>query len=331
MVTLSCFDVRPPPLQVFDVLTDFFDHHTPSVVMAALEVYIRRAYVAYEITGISHQQTPNRCMVIQFGFHLPAADGPTGRRSPAKRGSRPSGGGGGGFTLGGWNDEERGPGHSRSSSSGSDTMASAEATPSTSPSGSGSEAGGSYTSGMEPSLSRSSLGGLGSIVSIGDLQAYERTAASAGRKPLKAPSARLGVMAAFASMEQMEASFGWLLSLLDVEESCASEAAEMQAVHVLNVAVRMEESDDEVLLERFSRFMDGCKDSLYPLQVRRVTFLVTRSGHFPKYFTFPQKEGYKEDTILRHIDPAMAFKLEISRLDRYDISRVPCRTPHLHV
>ena len=39
---------------VFDVLGDFFYHADPRVRAAALEVYVRRAFISYEVTGLDN-------------------------------------------------------------------------------------------------------------------------------------------------------------------------------------------------------------------------------------------------------------------------------------
>ena len=64
---------------VFDVLLEFFYHQNPTVVNAALEVYVRRAYITYELTGLQHALiTPSNdkttsTHAIFFRFLLPNA------------------------------------------------------------------------------------------------------------------------------------------------------------------------------------------------------------------------------------------------------------------
>jgi hypothetical protein len=50
---------------------------------------------------------------------------------------------------------------------------------------------------------------------------------------------------------------------------------------------------------------------LHARDIRRVTFLVVQRDGFPKYFTFRASLGYAEDTIYRHLEPALAFQLEV--------------------
>lgn len=64
---------------MFDVLLEFFYHQNPTVVNAALEVYVRRAYISYELTGLQHVLiTPSSDKAISthaifFKFLLPNA------------------------------------------------------------------------------------------------------------------------------------------------------------------------------------------------------------------------------------------------------------------
>ncbi|CAH8626787.1 unnamed protein product [Schistosoma curassoni] len=56
---------------IFDILTDFFYHPNHAVASAALEVYIRRSYTAYELTGVHHFQLSCSSSFFTFRFLLP--------------------------------------------------------------------------------------------------------------------------------------------------------------------------------------------------------------------------------------------------------------------
>uniref|UniRef100_A0A803SPN3 acetyl-CoA carboxylase n=1 Tax=Anolis carolinensis TaxID=28377 RepID=A0A803SPN3_ANOCA len=58
---------------IFDVLPTFFYHDKPVVCMAALEVYVRRAYVAYELQGLQHRPLTDGTCLLQFQFRLPSS------------------------------------------------------------------------------------------------------------------------------------------------------------------------------------------------------------------------------------------------------------------
>ena len=60
-------------------------------------------------------------------------------------------------------------------------------------------------------------------------------------------------------------------------------------------------------------------------------FQVAINGEFPKYFTFREKQNFAEDCIYRHIDPALAYKLEMFRLRNYDVQHCPVQNNRLHL
>ncbi|KAM7391893.1 hypothetical protein PAMP_022541 [Pampus punctatissimus] len=58
---------------IFDVLPNFFYHSNQVVCMAALEVYVRRAYIAYELNSIQHHQLQGGTCAVDFQFMLPSS------------------------------------------------------------------------------------------------------------------------------------------------------------------------------------------------------------------------------------------------------------------
>ncbi|XP_015253885.1 PREDICTED: acetyl-CoA carboxylase-like isoform X2 [Cyprinodon variegatus] len=58
---------------IFDVLPNFFYHSNQVVCMAALEVYVRRAYIAYELNSIQHHQLMDGTCAVDFQFMLPSS------------------------------------------------------------------------------------------------------------------------------------------------------------------------------------------------------------------------------------------------------------------
>ncbi|TMS03613.1 Acetyl-CoA carboxylase 2 [Larimichthys crocea] len=58
---------------IFDVLPNFFYHSNQVVCMAALEVYVRRAYIAYELNSIQHHQLQDGSCAVDFQFMLPSS------------------------------------------------------------------------------------------------------------------------------------------------------------------------------------------------------------------------------------------------------------------
>ncbi|XP_057687384.1 acetyl-CoA carboxylase 2-like isoform X3 [Corythoichthys intestinalis] len=58
---------------IFDVLPNFFYHSNQVVCMAALEVYVRRAYIAYELNSIQHHKLKDGTCAVDFQFMLPSS------------------------------------------------------------------------------------------------------------------------------------------------------------------------------------------------------------------------------------------------------------------
>ncbi|XP_008215451.1 acetyl-CoA carboxylase isoform X2 [Nasonia vitripennis] len=57
---------------IFDILHDFFYHSNRAVCNAALEVYVRRAYISYELTCLQHLELSGELPLVHFQFMLPS-------------------------------------------------------------------------------------------------------------------------------------------------------------------------------------------------------------------------------------------------------------------
>ncbi|XP_011499057.1 PREDICTED: acetyl-CoA carboxylase isoform X2 [Ceratosolen solmsi marchali] len=57
---------------IFDILHDFFYHSNRAVCNAALEVYVRRAYISYELTCLQHLELSGEIPLVHFQFLLPS-------------------------------------------------------------------------------------------------------------------------------------------------------------------------------------------------------------------------------------------------------------------
>ncbi|XP_026117226.1 acetyl-CoA carboxylase isoform X3 [Carassius auratus] len=58
---------------IFDVLPSFFYHNNRVVCMAALEVYVQRGYIAYELNSLQHHQLQDGTCAVDFQFMLPSS------------------------------------------------------------------------------------------------------------------------------------------------------------------------------------------------------------------------------------------------------------------
>lgn len=162
---------------------------------------------------------------------------------------------------------------------------------------------------------------------------------------------RFGVMATFEDFKDFEAHFDKVLPLYprfppenhsnhqhltSFDEHSRRSSMETQHVdaeylghepiHILNVAFKhvILTDDDEAISHMLETFCTRTevRQQLIPKGIRRVTFLVLRLQNYPKYFSFRARDGFAEDKIYRHIEPALAFQLEINRLRTYNLEAI---------
>lgn len=270
---------------VFDVLPIFFGHPDPWVSLAALEVYIRRAYRAYTLKKIEYHNAAEPPFIVSWDFVL------------RKVGQ---------------------------SEFGMPIQSSAPSTPATPGYDNGSPFKRvSSISDMSYLVSKSQEEPTrkGVIVPVHYLDEAEEYLARAlelfpmvGSK--KRPSSN-GLMPELGGKRKVTAP------KLESEDELAA---------VCNVAIRDAESlDDNETLARIRAIVKEYKDELVARRVRRLTFICGhRDGSYPGYFTFRGPE-YEEDDSIRHIEPALAFQLELGRLSKFSIKPVFTENRNIHV
>ncbi|KAM6297727.1 acetyl-CoA carboxylase 2 [Aegotheles albertisi] len=250
---------------IFDVLPIFFYHTNQVVRMAALEVYVRRGYIAYELNSLQHQQLSDGTCLVEFQFMLPS--------SHPNRMSVP-------------------------------------------------------ISISNPDLARHST----------------ELFMDSGFSPL---SQRMGAMVAFNRFEDFTRNFDEVISCFadpPLESALFSEARATvyeeedaknireEPIHILNVALRCaEHAEDEKLVPIFRAFAQSKKNVLVDCGIRRITFLIAQQRVFPKFFTFRARDEFAEDRIYRHLEPALAFQLELSRMRNFDLTAIPCANHKMHL
>ncbi|XP_076323761.1 acetyl-CoA carboxylase-like [Tachypleus tridentatus] len=255
---------------IFDVLHDFFYHSNVVVQRAALEVYVRRAYISYELTCLQHLQLAPGICAAQFQFLLPS--------------SHPN------------------------------RIAYSKTT--------------------------------GCTTTNKDSRTFESDI------PSNIDSCqRMGVITAFRTFEDFVKNFDHVMQLfcqspppsprlLDSDFSpishgvsfCDDDPIPIEPMHILNVAVMMSKKDeDETLSEKFYAFCAEKKAELVEKLLRRVTFVVLQKHNFPKYFTYRERDGFKEDRIYRHLEPALAFQLEMNRLCNYELEAISTANQKMHL
>uniref|UniRef100_A0A8C3SGW8 acetyl-CoA carboxylase n=1 Tax=Chelydra serpentina TaxID=8475 RepID=A0A8C3SGW8_CHESE len=266
---------------IFDVLPNFFYHSNQVVRMAALEVYVRRAYIAYELNSVQHRQLKDNTCVVEFQFMLPT--------SHPNRMSFSS------------NLNHYGMVHVASVS---DVL---------------------LDNSFTPPCQR-----MGGMVSFRTFEEFVRIFDE--------------VMGCFCDSPPQSPNFpeAGHTSLYDEDKSAREEP-----IHILNIAIKTDcDIDDDGLAAMFREFTQSKKSVLIDHGIRRLTFLVAQKDfrkqvnyevdqrfhrEFPKFFTFRARDKFEEDRIYRHLEPALAFQLELNRMRNFDLTAIPCANHKMHL
>nr|WDE40200.1 acetyl-CoA carboxylase [Tegillarca granosa] len=259
---------------IYDILQEFFLHPNAEVRTAALEVYVRRAYIAYEVNCLQHCKLDDGSCVIEFRFLLP-------RSHPNRM--------------------------------------------------------------MVMRMDSSEK-----------IQGLVNDDLSAHIDQLEEPPIcqRMGIMAAFESFDTFVQHFDNIIDRFTMELdpdsrpdspvnslpgkedtiSIQSYSETDEPIHIINIAIKLDAKyDDEVLSEKYQNFCKENESLLYEKGIRRVTFLTSYKRNFPKYFTYRAKFEFCEDKIYRHLEPALAFQLEINRLRNFDLEAIPAANYKMHL
>uniref|UniRef100_A0A670K1J3 acetyl-CoA carboxylase n=1 Tax=Podarcis muralis TaxID=64176 RepID=A0A670K1J3_PODMU len=247
---------------IFDVLPNFFYHSNQVVRMAALEVYVRRAYIAYELNSVQHRQLKDNTCVVEFQFMLPTSHPNRGNIPTLNRMSFSS------------NLNHYGMVHVASVS---DVL---------------------LDNSFTPPCQR--MGGMVSFRTFEDFDSYpslfENLVTFSPERPRKALWYILRHIVLFVLLQ----------------------SARDEPIHILNVAIKTDcDIDDEGLASMFREFTQTKKSVLIDHGIRRLTFLVAQK--------------FEEDRIYRHLEPALAFQLELNRMRNFDLTAIPCANHKMHL
>ncbi|XP_037736589.1 acetyl-CoA carboxylase 1 isoform X1 [Chelonia mydas] len=274
---------------IFDVLPNFFYHSNQVVRMAALEVYVRRAYIAYELNSVQHRQLKDNTCVVEFQFMLPTSHPNRGNIPTLNRMSFSS------------NLNHYGMVHVASVS---DVL---------------------LDNSFTPPCQR-----MGGMVSFRTFEEFVRIFDE--------------VMGCFCDSPPQSPTFpeAGHTSLYDEDKSAREEP-----IHILNIAIKTDcDIDDDGLAAMFRNFTQSKKSVLIDHGIRRLTFLVAQKDfrkqvnyevdqrfhrEFPKFFTFRARDKFEEDRIYRHLEPALAFQLELNRMRNFDLTAIPCANHKMHL
>nr|XP_039264326.1 acetyl-CoA carboxylase-like isoform X1 [Styela clava] len=297
---------------IFDVLPDFFYHNNPIVRMAALEVYVRRSYIAYELNSVQHHEIGDDRVVCEFQFMLPST-------------------------------------HPNRMSQREYQIASTSSLPKVSSVGEGLH---SIDQTYLPPCQRMGIIAAFKDFDefkeyfVKVLRCFSNLSPPGSPLFFEAPttinnSASVGSMSSYTSQQADDNT-----SQPDDTTSLCSVAED--PIHILNIVIATDKGVDDVILDSmFQNFMEKHKTELNDHGLRRVTFLVHKRKQIPKYFTYrardqvrmqfhqhrqnPAQMQFYEDRIYRHLEPALAFQLEFNRMRNFHLKALPTNNHRMHL
>ncbi|KAK7068522.1 hypothetical protein SK128_027163 [Halocaridina rubra] len=261
---------------IFDVLHAFFYHNKMSVRMAALEVYVRRAYISYELTCLQHKELYGGVCVVFFQFLLPSSHP---NRIPHNKVWS---------TL-----EYTDPHHAP----------------------------------IDPPTNLENCQRMGIMATFKTFEEFELCFSDV--MDFFQPSESGALEGEFSPRDRLSTSIKLGASINDF---MGQNQEIKDPIHIINVGICMEdEKDDSELSEQFSIFCASKKKELCEAGIRRITMVIFYKRQFPRYFTYRSRDEFQEDRIYRHLEPALAFQLEINRLRTYDLEALPTANRKMHL
>ncbi|CAO0802940.1 unnamed protein product [Mucor circinelloides] len=141
---------------------------------------------------------------------------------------------------------------------------------------------------------------------------------------------RTGAMVAVHSLEELISELPRILTAFQEDERAAKVDGRME--NILNIAVQSNtECDNSYWQPKIKEVIKSHVESFRQAHLRRMSVIVCRPDQWPDYYTFRESQDYEEDETIRHIEPAMAYQLELSRLSNFDIKPVTIETRQLYV
>lgn len=238
-------------MAISDVLSCFFNHSSRTLREAASEVYIRRAYHAYDVKGFSCQWVDGDILKIEWFY-------------------------GSNLLKSSSNDRQK-------------------------------------PSGMKRVYTDATF----------DLSSLEKD------------SLDQGLMFQFKNEEDVFRRFPSVFSKFRPTSPGKSHKLTGELNNILKITFEIPEdqqvANEQEVISRLEQWLQGFADELRAAGTRRVTFVIFTSGQFPRIYTFRERLGYQEDTIYRHIEPPLAFQLELRRMSKYDLTLVPTENKQVHL
>ncbi|KAI8984589.1 acetyl-CoA carboxylase [Mycotypha africana] len=140
---------------------------------------------------------------------------------------------------------------------------------------------------------------------------------------------RTGAMTAVRSLDELITQLPRLLSAF-ADSANTKKGGRMQ--NILNIALQSSKDlDNDYWRPKIKEFVKCHVDKFREAHLRRISVIVCRPDQWPDYYTFRESQDYEEDETIRHIEPAMAYQLELARLSNFNIQPVTIETRQLYV
>ena len=285
-------DLIDSRFNVFDVLPGFFIHPDDWVKLAALEVYVRRSYRAYSVLSVDYHQDSDAPTFLTWKFRLRALGAP-GMGFGATTPTTPANGSGA---------NEKSFAFKRVAS----------------------------VSDMSYVISKAETEPLrtGAIVPIPRFSDIEEDLHQVLEAFPRRPRSRSG-----SKSQPTKKTNGLIPTLIRPRQSHSiSLASSEESTNVLNIVIMDSDAfDEDFFLERSQEVIGDFAEEFDRRGIRRVTFTTSRKeDNYPRYYTF-RGPSYLEDPTIRHIEPALAFQLELSRLSNFNFHPVFTDNHNVHV
>ncbi|KAJ2784056.1 acetyl-coenzyme-A carboxylase [Coemansia interrupta] len=277
---------------VFDVLQSFLYHPNPYIRLAALEVYVRRAYHMYNLVDFDYSTEQAEPFMVHWRFILQDDSsgmfaGRIGKNSSVSDLKRIMSVSDLNFAV----DKDADPSQylRQGAMASFDTFEQ-----------------------MEASFARL----LGMITGNGADTPVSRP---------ESPGLAMRALGRFAPMSALTSSSNAATSQRTSGASTPASRGNARFGHVINVALQVPQDDpfdDDTWSERLHAFTQQQAGALRESGIRRLTYVLQRAGQHPGTFTFRENIDYGEDKTIRHIEPGLAYQLELPRLSNFDIR--PC-------
>ncbi|KXS21117.1 hypothetical protein M427DRAFT_93711 [Gonapodya prolifera JEL478] len=145
---------------------------------------------------------------------------------------------------------------------------------------------------------------------------------------------RQGAFAAFSSLDDLEKNVHLVLEALKSDlgrpATRISSNSDIVGLNLTPVTPSQTNSDDEIVKD-LGALIARNRALLNDRDVRRITFLVAEESRAPKYFTFKQLFDFREDQIIRHIEPALAYQLELRRMANFTLKPAYSDNRRMHI